>query len=77
MTGEIFRTELDPANSPADTMGSLVARIFGTGLQESDFVLYNVTQRFEYDPNEKFGNKTMENDLLLLMNSFDVPGGAG
>ncbi len=72
-SGEITRVEIDPACTPETRMPELVGKIFGPDFDSDEFVLFNVTQEFEYSEGESFAANTHDNDLLLLMNSKSLP----
>lgn len=72
-TGEILKMEINPESSLENQMSSFVCKLYGENPAVSPFVLFNVTRGFEYCPKETFKENTLENDLLLLVNSHNIP----
>lgn len=72
-SGEILKMEIDPENAVENQMSDLISKLFGTNTSVAPFVLFNVTRGFEYSPTVTFVDNTLENDLLLLINSQIIP----
>ncbi|CUU04200.1 hypothetical protein JGI1_00925 [Candidatus Thermokryptus mobilis] len=68
-SGEIFRYEVDDESNIGELIKKFVREIYGEQEDALNFVLFNLTQKFEYENNETLLSKgTKSGDVLLLIN---------
>lgn len=68
-SGEIFRYEVDDESNIGELIEKFVREIYGEQEDALNFVLFNLTQKFEYENNETLLSKgTKSGDVLLLIN---------
>ncbi len=66
-SGEIYRYEIDDEVKVDELMSRFINEIYdGNGVVE-DFVLFNLTQGFEYKSNETLSSKGTKNGDVVLM----------
>jgi len=67
-SGEIFRYEVDDESNIGELIKKFVREIYGEREDALNFVLFNLTQKFEYENNETLSSKgTKSGDILLLI----------
>jgi hypothetical protein len=67
-SGEIFRYEVDDDLTVNELVKKFIAEIYNGDGKESDFVLFNLTQGFEYKSDETLASrKTKTGDVILLI----------
>ncbi len=67
-SGEIFRYELDDDLTVNELLKKFIAEIYNGDGESSDFVLFNLTQGFEYGADETLADrKTKTGDVILLI----------
>ncbi len=67
-SGEIFRYEVDDETNIGELIKKFVREIYGEQMDALNFVLFNLTQRFEYEDSETLSSKgTKSGDVLLLI----------
>jgi hypothetical protein len=67
-SGEIFRYEVDDESNIGELIKKFVREIYGEREDALNFVLFNLTQKFEYENNETLSSKgTKSCDVLLLI----------
>ncbi len=68
-SGEIFRYEVDDSLKIDDLVRKFIVEIYDGDGEVGDFVLFNLTQGFEYESNETLADrKTKSGDVVLLIN---------
>ncbi|MCS7229388.1 MAG: hypothetical protein RMJ81_07315 [Candidatus Kryptonium sp.] len=67
-SGEIFRYEIDSEFNVGEMIKKFVNDIYHGGRDVKDFVLFNLSQGFEYKTDETFaGTGTKNGDIVLLI----------
>jgi len=67
-SGEIFRYEVDDESNIGELIKKFVREIYGEQEDALNFVLFNLTQKFEYENNETLSSKgTKSGNVLLLI----------
>ncbi len=67
-SGEIFRYEVDDSLKIDDLVRRFIVEIYDGDGEVGDFVLFNLTQGFEYESNETLADrKTKSGDVVLLI----------
>ncbi|MEN3038378.1 MAG: hypothetical protein ABDI07_04360 [Candidatus Kryptonium sp.] len=67
-SGEIFRYEIDDEFNVGEVMKRFIDEIYEGSRDAEDFVLFNLSQGFEYKSDETFAGKGTKNgDIVLLI----------
>jgi len=67
-SGEIFRFEVDDNSRVDEVLKKFVSEIYDAGREAEDFVLFNLSQGFEYRAYETLSDRgTRSGDVVLLI----------